>query len=165
MKAQICSICLNSDMLCMACKRKLDEGKITESDVKFSRMINEAAKSFRPLDGIAIKKVIENRDLAVIVCGRGDKSRLIGREGSMIRKLSKSAGKSIRVVEETSDMKEFIQDLISPVPVLGMNVLYANGNEVLKIMIPKDRSIPLPKASLVEIIRMVFGKNATIASE
>ena len=68
------------------------------------------------------------------------------------------------MVEETKDMKEFIQDLIQPVPLLGVNVLYSREGEVLKIMIPKDGHIPLPKTSLVEIIRLVFGKNAVIAS-
>lgn len=165
MKAPICGICLNSDMLCPACKKKLDEGKITESDIKFSRVVHNAAKKFRPLDEVTINKVIEGKNIVVIICDKGDKARLIGRDGLMIRKLSKSAQKSIRVVENTNDMKEFIQNLIRPVPLIGMNIIYAPEGEVLKIIIPKDKDIPMPKASFNEVIRLVFGKNAIILNE
>lgn len=162
MKAPICGICLNSDMLCPACKKKLDEGKITESDIKFSRMVHEASKGFRPLGDVTINRVIEGKNIAVIICGKDDKTKFIGRDGFMIKKLSKSARKPIRVVEDTSDMKEFIRNLIQPVPLIWMNIIYAPEGEVLKIIIPKDRDIPMPKASFAEIIRLVFGKNAII---
>jgi len=162
MKAPICGICLNSDMLCMACKKKLDGGEITESDIKFSRMVHDAAKNFRPLDEITINRVIEGKNIVVIICGKGDKARLIGKDGLMIKKLSKSAQKPIRVVEDTSDVKEFIQNLIYPVPLIGMNVIYSPEGEVLKIIIPNERDIPMPKTSFNEVIRLVFGKNAII---
>ena len=165
MKAPICGICLNSGMLCPACKKKLDEGKITEGDIKFSRMVHDASKRFRPLDEVTINRVIEGKNMAVIICGKGDRARLIGKEGLMIKKLSKSAGKQIRVVEETNCMKEFIQNLIHPVPLIGINIIYAPEGEVLKIIIPRERGIPMPKTSFDEVIRLVFGKSAIILNE
>jgi len=96
MKAPICGICLNSDILCMACKRKIDEGRVTENDVKISRLLHETAKNFRMLDDIEVKKVIDSKDILIIVCGKGDRPKLIGRDGSVIKKLLRTASKSIR---------------------------------------------------------------------
>lgn len=165
MKAPICGICMNSDMLCPACKKKLDEGKITENDIKYSRIVFEAVRNYRPLNEVTIVRAFEGKNVAVIICGRGDKSKFIGREGYVIKKITKAARIPVRVVEDTKDMKEFIQNLILPVQLQGMNIVYSSGGEVLKIIIPKDRGIPLPEASFSEIIRLVFGKNAIVLRE
>jgi transcription antitermination factor NusA-like protein len=146
----------------MACKKKLDEGEITESEIRVSRAVKALAKTFKTLETVSIIRVIEGKNAVVILCGNGDRSKMIGREGMIINRLSKAIGKTARVVEETGDEKEFVQSLIYPVPLLGMNIVYSGGDELLKIIIPRGRSIPLPKASLDEIVRLVFGKGAAV---
>jgi transcription antitermination factor NusA-like protein len=163
MKAPICGICLNSDMLCMACKKKLDEGDISELDVKASRIVHEAAKRFRQLENITIKKVLEGTNVMVMLCGSGDRSKIIGKEGVIINRLSKTIGKNVRVVEETPDFRKFVENLIYPVPLLGMNVVYSTEGEMLKVIISKNKNLTLPEASFREVIRLVFGKNAAIS--
>ncbi len=165
MKAPICGICLNSDMLCIACMRKLDEGKISENDVKISRLISEAARDFGPLNDVAIKRVVEGKTLIVVVCGKGDVAKLMGREGMLARKLSKLTGKNVRIIEESGDVKEFMQNLLQPVPVIGINVLYREGEEVLKVIIPAGRAAPIPEASFAEIVRLMFGKASVLTRE
>jgi transcription antitermination factor NusA-like protein len=165
MKVPICNVCLNSDILCMACKRKKDEGKVTESDIKISKVINEIAKTFRPLNEVEIKKVVEGKNISVLICRKGDGARLVGKDGVMIKKLSKLTGKTLRVVEESGDVKEFIQNLVNPVPVIGLNVIYKPGKEVLKIIIPRGRNIPMSKESFSEVVNHVFGKDSVVTSE
>ncbi len=165
MKAPVCEVCLNSDILCMACKKKREEGKVTESDIRISKVINEVAKTFKPLNEVRIKKVIEGRNLAVIVCGKGDGARLVGKSGVMIKKLSKLVGKPLRVVEESEDVKEFVQNLINPVPVTGLNIIYKPEKEVLKVIIPKGRNIPMSKESFAEVVNQVFGKDSIVRNE
>jgi len=165
MKAPICGICLNSNILCMACKKRLDSGEITEGEVRISRLISELAKGFGPLNEITVKKVIEGDNVSVVICNRGDGAKLIGKEGSVIKKLSRLAQKTIRVVEETDDMREFVQNLIYPVPVIGLNILYKPEREVMKIIIPKGRSLPLPEKAFAEIISAMFNKASMITHE
>lgn len=165
MKAPICNVCLNSDILCMACKKRLDEGEVTQSDIEVSRIINEVGKTFNPLNEVEIKKVIEGKSISVIICKKGDGARLVGKNGVMIKKLSKLVGKPIRIVEESEDAKEFIENLIKPVPVLGMNVIYKPGKEILKIIIPKGRKIPMSKESFAEVINLTFGKDSIVKNE
>lgn len=163
MKAPICGICLNSNMLCMACKKKLDEGTISELEVKVSRAVYEVAKKFRHLENITINKVIDGKVMAVMVCGSGDRSKMIGREGMIINRLSKAIGRNVRVVEETSDFRAFVQNLLYPVPLLGMNIIYNAEGEMLKIIIPEKRNLSLSEASFKEVISLVFGKSVMIS--
>lgn len=163
MKTPICGICMNSDMLCMACKKKLDEGSISEADVRLARAVKTLASTFKVLDNITIKKVLEGNTIIVMLCGMGDRPKLVGREGVVINRLSKIMGKPVRVVEETEDMKDFIKNIIHPVPLEGINVVYSNEGETLKVLIPRNRNLPLAEATFREIIKMVFGRNAVVA--
>lgn len=165
MKAPICSICLNSDMLCMACKKKLDSGEITESGIKVARIINDVAKNFKPLNEVTLKGVIEGKNVALIICSKGDVAKLIGKDGIMIKKLSKLAKKPLRVVEETADIREAVKSLIYPVPLVRLNILYRPEGEMLKVVIPKGMSTPIPQEAFAEIIKLMFGKASIIASE
>ena len=165
MKAPICNVCLNSDILCMACKKRLEKGEVTQSDIEVSRIINEVGKTFKPLSEVEIKKVIEGKNIKVIICKKGDGARLVGKNGVMIKKLSKLVGKPIRIVEESGDVKEFIENLIKPVPVVGMNVIYRPGKEVLKVIIPRGRKIPMSKESFSEVISLTFGKDSLVKNE
>lgn len=165
MKSQICNVCLNSDILCKACRKNLENGSISEHGISILKMINDAAKRFKPLEGIEIKKVVDSGRVTVVICRRGDGARLVGREGAMVKKLSKIAGKEIRVVEESGDLKEFIQNLINPVPLIGLNVVYTPGEEVLKVLIPYRRRVPIEENSLSDIVRQVFGKDVMVESE
>ncbi|UCC91570.1 MAG: hypothetical protein JSV39_04660 [Candidatus Aenigmatarchaeota archaeon] len=165
MNAPVCEVCLNSDILCMACKKKREGGKVTDSDIRVSKVINEVAKTFKPLDEVRIKKVIEGRSLSVIVCGKGDGARLVGKSGVMIKKLSKLVGKPLRVVEESEDVKEFVQNLINPVPVTGLNIIYKPEKEVLKVIIPKGRKIPMSKESFAEVVNQMFRKDSIVRNE
>jgi len=163
MKTPICGICLNSDMLCMACNKKLNEGIISEADVRLARAVRTLASTFKVLENITIKKVLEGGTIIVMLCGRGDRPKLVGREGVVINRLSKIMGKPVRVVEETEDLKDFVKNIIHPVQLEGINVVYTNEGETLKVLIPRSRNLPLPESSFREIIKMVFGRNAVVA--
>ncbi|HDD46414.1 MAG TPA: transcription elongation factor NusA [Candidatus Aenigmarchaeota archaeon] len=161
MKAPICDVCLTSDILCKADKEKMEKGIISESDVRVSRSIYELSKHVRPLKDITIKKVIETNNLVVIVCKEGDASKIIGKSGVIVKKLSKHLGKTVRVIEEAKDMRDFVQKLLFPTYVLGINILYTPEKEIYKIKIPKKRA-NINTKSLEEIIKKAFGVEAKI---
>jgi transcription antitermination factor NusA-like protein len=149
----------------MACKKRLEGGEVTQSDIEVSRIINEVGKSFKPLNEVEIKKVIGGKNISVIICKKGDGARLVGKNGVMIKKLSKLLGKPIRIVEESEDVKEFVENLIKPIPVVGMNVIYKPEKEILKIIIPRGRKIPMSKESFAEVINLTFGKDSIVKNE
>lgn len=164
MKGRICSVCLNSDILCAACRKKVGNGEVSETEIRVLKALGDVSKSFRPLAEVEIKKVIEGGKTIVLVTRKGDAPRVVGKKGVMAKKLSRIVGRPLRVVDESDNMKEFIEGLISPVPVIGINVVYSDGEESLKVMIPKGRNAPVSKGSFSEIIKTVFGKNAVVSN-
>jgi transcription antitermination factor NusA-like protein len=165
MKSLICNVCLNSDILCAACKKRVEEGKLSGKEIKILKAINEVSKSFKPLGEVEITKIISGDRMSVIICRKGDGPRLVGKDGVMIKKLSRIVGNPLRVVEESMDEKEFIRNLISPVPLIGLNVVYEPGKEVLKVVIPRGRKIPMSRESFSKIVNQMFGKSAVVSNE
>ncbi|MEM5871304.1 MAG: transcription elongation factor NusA [Candidatus Aenigmatarchaeota archaeon] len=165
MKTPICNVCLNSDILCLACEKKFKQGEVSESDIRICKILNELSKNFKSLENVTIKRIVEGKEIGLIICEKGDAAKIIGKNGIIIKKLSKIVGKEFRVVEETNDFKEFISFLIQPVPIIRINILYKPEGEVLKLVIPKNSKIPIKQTALEEIIRIVFRKGLIIIKE
>ncbi len=82
MKAPICEVCLKTDgILCPADEKKLQDGIISELDVKVARLLY---KLLGDAD-IEFKKAVEAGDLVVIVVGEGDVPVVIGKGGKNIK--------------------------------------------------------------------------------
>lgn len=165
MKAPICDVCLNSDLLCKACKGNLDRGIITKADINVSRLIYKVSQKVKSLKDITIRKVIETRNVIIIICKPGDAAKIIGKSGVVIKNLSKNIGKIARVVEETNNYRSFLQGLIYPVPILGINILYTPDKEVLKIRIPKKATLPISERDFVQITKELFNKHVEFVNE
>ena len=165
MKAPICDICLRSSMLCSACNEKLKNGLITEADVKASRAVFEESGRMNTLRGVTIRRVIETPRNLVIIPQKGDASKMIGRGGMVSRKLTERLGKNVRVVEVAADMKDFIENIIFPVKVSAMNVLYAEEGECTKVIIPDLSRSPVPEDTLREVLEDLYGKRIRFVKE
>jgi len=156
MKAPICEVCLKNDgVLCPADERKLQEGVISELDVKVARLLY---KLLGDVD-IEFKKAVEAGDLIVLIVGRGDVPTVIGKGGKNIKALVKELGKRVRVIEGLDtwgpgELKKLATDLFYPASVFGVNIVYKpNGDQYYKILIPRGESKKLPeKPELLEVI-------------
>ena len=117
MKAPICEICLRSSLLCSACKEKIDNGKISDTEVDVLKFLFRLSDRVRSLADIRIIRVIDS-DIILIISGKGDAAKIVGKGGSVVKALAKEFGKSIKVIEEAGDFKDFLSKLLSPVPSL-----------------------------------------------
>ena len=114
MKAPICEVCLKTDdILCPADEKKLQEGVISELDVKIARLL------YRLLGDadVEFKRAVEAGDLIVIMVGEGDVPLTIGKGGKNIKLLMRELGKRIRVIEGRTirgpdDVKKLATDLL-----------------------------------------------------
>jgi len=150
-------VCLKSGILCQGCERKLRENKISELDIKISRVLFELAQKYRGLNAINFKRAIDAMGLTVLVVGRGEISNIIGREGKLIRELAKHLQMKIRVIEEGADIRKQAQDILTPVRVIGVNILYAGGRcEEYRVRIPRAHVRRLPAS--IDAIQMIFAK-------
>ncbi|ACS34383.1 KH domain-containing protein [Thermococcus gammatolerans] len=168
MKAPICEVCLKTDgILCPADEKKLQEGIISELDVKVARLLY---KLLGDVD-VEFRKAVEAGDLIVIVVGKGDVPLVIGKGGKNIKALVKELGKRVRVIEgieaeTTDDIKKLATDLFYPASVFGVNVVYRPGGEkYYKILVATREKKRLPeKPELLEsILAQVLGKDVKIS--
>lgn len=150
-------MCLKSGILCQGCERKLRESKISALDIKISRILFELAQKYRSLSAINFKRAIDAVGLIVLVVGRGEISSIIGKEGKLIRELTKRLQTKIRVVEEGADIRKQAQDILTPVQVIGVNILYSGGKrEEYRVRIPRAHVRRLPAS--IDAIQSIFAK-------
>ncbi|WP_456365399.1 KH domain-containing protein [Thermococcus sp.] len=167
MKAPICEVCLKTDdILCPADEKKLQEGLISELDVKVARLLY---KLLGDVD-MEFKKAVEAGDLIVIMVGEGDVPITIGKGGKNIKALMRELGKRIRVieaveVEDTEDLKKLATDLLYPAGVFGVNVVYkpGGGNYYKVLVLSRDRKkLPAQPDVLESIMSQMAGTDVKI---
>ncbi|MDI3474993.1 MAG: hypothetical protein PWQ79_227 [Thermococcaceae archaeon] len=168
MKAPICEVCLKSeDILCPADEKKLQEGIISELDVKVSRLLY---KLLGDVD-IEFKKAVEAGDLVVIMVGEGDVPVVIGKGGKNIKALIRELGKRVRVIEgmkaeNPNELKKLASDLFYPAGVFGVNVVYkAGGERDYKILVfgRDKKKLPEKPEVLESILSQITGKEVRIS--
>ncbi len=136
MKTAICDADLKRSSLCETCKKKLDEGEITELDIGASRLFAKMSKKLYFGD-TEFKKAIDLSDLIVLVCV-GNIGVIIGKGGKNVAALTNEFGKKVRVIERTADEKKMIQDLVGEARVLGVNKIFSTEGREHKILIKKS---------------------------
>jgi len=156
----VCDVCLKSGILCQGCENKLESGEISQLDLDIAKVL------FKLGEGkLGFKKTIEMGDIVIIITEKEQIGKLIGKSGKIVRELSKTVGKKIRVVGENSDLRAVAKDILAPARVSGINIVYGtDGEEKFKIRVMKEDSRKLPGRldTLNEIIKMLTGEGTII---
>lgn len=147
---KLCSFCRNGELLCQSCKKKLDEGKITQLDVDVARVLN-------PYEAV---KIVDAGKVLVVV-KPADARAVIGKGGSGVKKLEEKLGRKVKIVEQTEDKKKLAEDVLR-LRVIGVNVLYDKG-EKLRIRVSGGER----RANKVdiEILAKLYGKDVSVVYE
>lgn len=166
MQTPICEVCVNSDMLCQHCQTKLDSGVISEIEFQVSKYLYGLSRKINTLKDIEIKKVMDCGVL-LIVTDRGSAAKLVGRNGSVVKKIAKEFGKSIRILEEAPDFRHFIEGLTSPVSISGINTLYRGNEEIYRVRIPsvKKKHLLIQPESVSDILSQFYNVDVELVFE
>ena len=158
MRTPICSVCLQSDILCARCRKNIESGKISKQGVEIIRNLHYLSKSVKSLENVNIEKVIDMDSLLVIVCQKGDVANLVGKDGRITNGLRKNFGKQIKVIGK-EDNKSMISNLMFPAKIDGIGKLYSNGAESLKISLQKNQlgNLPAKKEDLLTAAAEISG--------
>ncbi len=144
MKFPICKVCLKNDILCNGCAEKIGELGIKADELKMFRRLNKLFKKYNLLKDVEVKRVIDSNNILLIITNKEDASKLIGKNGGMVKKLGKDLGKQIRVIGELSNIGQFVNEIFFSTPILGINVLYTAKKDKYKIRIPSSERVVLP---------------------
>jgi len=166
MQAPICEVCLKSDILCSGCQEKLNTGRITQHDVNVSRYLYNLSERMRSIRDVKITRAIDCGTL-IIITGRGDAAKIVGRNGVIVKKIAKEFKKSIRILEEAPNFREFIEELVSPASINGINTLFRENQEVYKIRVPATQrnQVMITPESFSQIISNFYNRKVELVFE
>lgn len=166
MQTPICEVCLKSEILCNACQDKLEKGITTEDEINVSKYLYRLSEKMKSIRDVKIVKIIDS-EVLIIVTGRGSAAKLVGKSGSVVKKIAKRFKKSIRILEEVSNFKDFVEELIFPTQVNGINTLYRGNEEILRIRVPavQKNHLLIKPESFSEIISSFYNRKAELVFE
>ena len=137
-----------------------------KGEIDVLKFIHKLSIKNQSLNNIKIVKIL-NHDVLLIITGRGDAAKLVGKGGSVVKLIAKNFKKSIRILEEASDFKGFVEELINPANVSGINTLYRDNEEITRIRVPEfQRShMLLSPEDFSQVVSHFFNKKAEIVFE
>ena len=167
MKAPICNVCLKSDVLCSNCEEKLENGEISELEIKVSRILKDLSNEYGSLRDSEIKHVYDTENVLVIVTSEGDGAKVVGRGGEIVKEIADQVDKSIRVVEASQKDRAVIQGLLSPAEIQSINTVFKPEGESQKVVVPEEYEgkINLSIDELESLIQKITGTDYEIAFE
>ncbi|MHA1209482.1 MAG: hypothetical protein ACTSSA_07455 [Candidatus Freyarchaeota archaeon] len=164
----ICSFCLKSGIYCSTCREKIEKGEVTPLDLEIAKQLLELENRFPNLKDAEFRRSVETKNLVIIVVGPGDISHFIGPKGKIVKILSDRLKKKVRVIEGDSSTKKTIEDILSPVSVLGVNTIWLpDGTLEKKVRIRKSdiRRLPTSVSTLEEVVHKLTDEKVRIVFE
>ncbi len=165
MQSPLCEVCLNSDILCAGCSGKLEAGELTQEAIGVSRFLFGMRDKAKGLDDARIKSIIST-DILLLVTGKGDVAKVVGKGGMVVKALAKQFNKNVKVLEE-GEFKPFISDLLYPVSISGINILYKPDCEIHRIRAPlhQKSKLHISEGAFSNIVEELYRKKVEIFFE
>ncbi|RLI94349.1 MAG: transcription elongation factor NusA [Candidatus Altiarchaeales archaeon] len=126
MSLPICDICAKTGVLCSKCESKLNKGKISELDIKISKLLYKIGEG-----EIGFERAIDTKNFIIILTQKENIGKIIGKGGDNIRHLSNTFGKQIRVIG-TGNLEDIIYDFVAPARINSINTVYKTDGTIIK---------------------------------
>ncbi len=168
MQTPLCSICLeNDDILCNGCRSKVDDGELTEVDVELSRLLHDLSDRIGTLEDVTVKETIEMSNAILVLTAEGDGPKVVGRNGRVVKKIADMFDKSIRVVEDTGEVEEVVDKLLSPVEYKEIRTVYKPDGEERKVAVDEDYEprVPFTAEEFRDIVEQLTGEKIVLSYE
>ncbi|RLE72072.1 MAG: hypothetical protein DRJ39_00215 [Thermoprotei archaeon] len=165
MELPICYFCARTKVLCSKDLERLERGEISALDVDISHeLVMLKEKKFSQIDKLSfIKAVRIDENVFLLVRNSTEISRktLI----QIAKYLSAKGYGKVRFIEYVSDKRALIEQILFPVRVLGVDVIWLpDGSSEYNIRINGtcSRKMPFARAQAEKIIEQFTGKKTRI---
>lgn len=164
----ICKVCAKTGVLCSSCQSKLKRGEVSELEIEVSKELLDLEKKYSDLKKVAFYRAIEKDNLVILIVGRGDINKVMGEYGKTKKDLQERINKKIRVIEKSRSAKRILENLIAPIPVLGINQIYLPTGEIenkARVAVKDERKMPIDIDVIEDIIYSLTGTHIRIVFE
>ena len=167
MKYPLDRICVKSGILCPRCQRLVDTGVVKEYEIPIMKeliLLEESKYKELRQKGTYHKSYRSNNLVIVVVDGIGN-PRILEK---LSKELSSKLGLRVKVVERKGDQRLFIEQIVHPATLLGVNTLWLpDGTEQIVVRIYRRdyRIIGPRKEDYEKILGQIFGKAVRIRFE
>ncbi len=166
MKYPLDRICVKSGILCPRCQRLVDSGVVSRYEIPIMKeLIDLEEKAFKELRRGSYKKAYQSGDLIIIVVEGINDPKALDRAG---RELSHRLNAKVKIVEHTGDTRRFVEQVIYPATLLGVNSLWLpDGSEqvIIRVYRRDQRIIGGRRKNYEEILTQILGKPVRIRLE
>lgn len=133
---------------------------------KVIEIILQLSNRFRALEKASVKKCFRVGNSTVIITEKDKSALLIGRGGRIVREISRALGTIVKVVEEGDEL-EIAKELLSPINVRAMKIVYApdKSEEYVVVLSRKDREKLKNEKRTKIIFKEITGKDMNIVFE
>ncbi len=121
---------------------------------------------FEDITGTKVKDCIVDNEMnkIIVVVEQGKIGRAIGKGGSNIKKIKRLLNKNIEIIEYSSDIMEFITNIMGNICVKNVKILEKNGKKCVYIEVPqKEKGIAIGKrGQRIKKVKMLLRRNQNI---
>ncbi len=121
---------------------------------------------FEDITGTRVKDCIVDNEMnkIIVVVEQGKIGRAIGKGGSNIKKIKRLLNKNIEIIEYSSDIMEFITNIMGNICVKNVRILEKNGKKCVYIEVPqKEKGIAIGKrGQRIKKVKMLLRRNQNI---
>ena len=99
---------------------------------------------FEGLTGARVQDCVidEDGNKLTFVVRKGDIGLAVGKGGNKIRRVRRVMGKSIEVIEHSTDPIEFVRNALMPARVKGVNIVERDGKKIAMVNVEeRDRGV------------------------
>ena len=167
MNIPLCNFCIKSGILCQKCQDKVKLGEISETDVQVAKLLLKLEEKNPTLQNVNFYNAYDMDNILAIVVGQGDLPKLLTSGGKVVRDISENTGKKVRILEKKGELRKFLEDLFTPVPITTINKIWLpdGSTETRVILAGNSRRLPLKINVLKELAKKVRGITLRIAFE
>ncbi len=160
MKAPIHVRCARSGELCEECKSK----NPSELDIKLVSILSRIEEK-EGIGEINFVGSIEGKE-TVFVLLKSDPSKLIGKQGRIIKHIKSEIGKRIRLIN-VSDEETIIRDLFYPIKPKYISKVFSPNGTYFKLVLPKGsiEKLRIPIDELELALRRLTKKEIVVKEE
>ena len=152
----ICNFCAKTGVLCIKCKQKLRNGKITEVEVTVSKAFAKAEQKYpKLLQNVTLDRA-HSLDSSIVLLTRNGKNLIENEE--LKYTIETEIRKPIEIVERKADTRKTFAEFFAPLDIVEIDQIFVppEGDVELKITLKGDPELlRFPMDQLKQIAELI----------